>query len=167
MSRGGGSHPTPLPTGPESLDVHRAIVGACDRFEAEWRAGHKPGVERAAAGVPTPMRGEVRRALAELEAELEGESASPLDTTGGTTAPIEILRPLAAGGMGQVSVAYDPEVNRVVALKEILPRGGTMPSCGSGFCARRRLPVDWSTRELSRSTVGAGMRMGGRTTRCG
>ena len=124
MSRGGGSHPTPLPTGPESLDVHRAIVGACDRFEAEWRAGHKPGVERAAAGVPTPMRGEVRRALAELEAELEGESASPLDTTGGTTAPIEILRPLAAGGMGQVSVAYDPEVNRGVALKEILPRGG-------------------------------------------
>jgi hypothetical protein len=167
MSRGGGSHPTPLPTGPESLDVHRAIVGACDRFEAEWRAGRKPGVERAAAGVPTPMRGEVRRALAELEAELEGESASPLDTTGGTTAPIEILRPLAAGGMGQVSVAYDPEVNRGVALKEILPRGGTMPSCGSGFCARRRLPVDWSTRELSRSTVGAGMRMGGRTTRCG
>jgi hypothetical protein len=68
MSRGGGSHPTPLPTGPESLDVHRAIVGACDRYEAEWRAGRKPGVERAAAGVPTPMRGEVRRALAELEA---------------------------------------------------------------------------------------------------
>jgi WD40 repeat protein/serine/threonine protein kinase len=33
-----------------------------------------------------------------------------------------VLRPHAKGGLGAVSVAYDKEVNRDVALKEILPR---------------------------------------------
>jgi len=106
----------------ESLDAVRFIVQACDRFEAEWRSGRSPPLERAVSAAPAAIQQEVRQALHELLAELEAE-VSPTPDTGDGPRPMEILRPLAAGGMGQVSIAFDPEVHRVVALKEILPVG--------------------------------------------
>ena len=40
---------------------------------------------------------------------------------GATLGPYEILSPIGAGGMGQVSKALDTRLNRTVAIK-VLPR---------------------------------------------
>jgi hypothetical protein len=51
-----------------------------------------------------------------------------------------ILRPHAKGGLGQVSVARDEELNLAVALKEIQDRHADDPNSRSRFLARPRSP---------------------------
>jgi serine/threonine protein kinase len=66
----------------------------------------------------------VRSALADLAAELQAENSAPPSTSSGEFAErLEVRRPLAAGGMGVVSEAFDRALQRPVALKEILPAG--------------------------------------------
>ena len=56
------------------------IVGACDRFEAEWRAGRRPRIEQYLAEASEPCRSALLRELLALELELRrgrGERPEP------------------------------------------------------------------------------------------
>ena len=54
-------------------------------------------------------------------------------TEGPKVSRFGVVRPLAKGGMGQVSVAVDRELDRQVVLKEIQPRYARDPSVASRF----------------------------------
>ncbi len=61
-----------------------------------------------------------------------GEAPS-VDATGSAAIRFQILRPHAKGGLGEVSVARDLELNRDVALKEIQARFASDPSSQARF----------------------------------
>ena len=58
----------------------RRIDAACDRFEADWRAGQGPRIEEVVAAAAEPERPALLRELIALEAELRrarGERPTP------------------------------------------------------------------------------------------
>lgn len=88
----------------------------------------------------------IKQVLAELQdSDLDATLAmmgTERDSSNATTAtPIAlkdslrfiVMRPHAKGGLGQVSVAFDSELNRHVALKEILPQRANDPDSQGRF----------------------------------
>ena len=65
----------------------------------------------------------------------------------------ELIRQHAKGGIGQVWVARDRELQREVALKEIQPRYADERTSGRGSCSRRRSPATWSIPGSCRCTA--------------
>jgi formylglycine-generating enzyme required for sulfatase activity len=89
--------------------------------------GDDPGRSLAAIDSPGPVRDRLREvADPDVQASLAGAAvattetrATPADDPGGWTPRFRVLRPHAKGGLGEVFVARDVELNRQVALKEI------------------------------------------------
>jgi serine/threonine protein kinase len=79
----------------------------------------------------------------------------------------EVVRHLASGGLGQVSVAIDHELKREVALKQILGRHADDPSRAIGSRLRPRSPAASNIQGSSRSTAWATRRTVALTMRCG
>src|SRR4051794_34690400 len=66
------------------------VVGACDRFEADWRAGRAPRIDEYVAAVPEPERDALRSELLALEAELNRQGGSWFNTTWQEDTPVEV-----------------------------------------------------------------------------
>jgi tetratricopeptide (TPR) repeat protein len=88
-----------------------------------------PGIDR-----PTDMTEVIRGALSGPDSEATeplaptGPIPTPASTTHGDENRFRILRPHAAGGLGEVSLAEDRQLNREVALKEIQRRFADNPA---------------------------------------
>ena len=84
------------------------------------------------ASLTSPPRGRTeRRSVPDRHPGLGGDS-----TSAGTR--FRILRPHAKGGLGEVFVALDNELNRDVALKEIQDQFADDPGTAPGSCSRPR-----------------------------
>src|SRR4051794_1210557 len=65
-----------MPSADPSLSLTERIDAACDRFEADWKAGRQPRIDDYLAAAPASDREPLRQALLGVERELAGRAAT-------------------------------------------------------------------------------------------
>ena len=118
---------------------HFSVLGIdeiCDRFEDSLKRGERPKIEDSLVGCPDSARTSLLRELIKLECHYQREDfrkrfpdldpavlralSAPVDeppSTGGDRYTLVAFH--AKGGMGRVSIYYDGEMHRRIAVKEL------------------------------------------------
>lgn len=129
-------------SGDPTLSVAERVDAACDRFEAEWKAGSQPRIDDYLAAAPESDHVDLRQALRALELELQRRSETDTSISqssvrsDGQAVPdatiqhvggivpsraavgrFEIRGVLGSGAFGKVYLAFDPRLGREVAVK--------------------------------------------------
>ena len=112
------------------------LVGANVRSPARTSEGELQFVQHLLETPPEPMTGDVSTqgppSVEDCEL-LPGAPRIPRDASSAFGPRYRVLRSLAAGGLGKVHVAYDTELDREVAIKEIKTEYADLPDVRARF----------------------------------
>ena len=124
------------------LEARKRLVQACDRLEADWYAEKPVLIDHYLEGIEGSVLPLVRQELSSLLDELERERRpkSVPDVHGALPrARFTLMATLNQGGMGVVSRAFDTELDRPVAIKEIRQGAADDPEYRARFLAEAEI----------------------------
>jgi hypothetical protein len=113
-----------------SVEIFKQLAESCEAIELAFRSGTSIDIEAYVAAFPPQfqemVRPELHGVLNELKKPNSREPDRQDDSSYEVASDYAVIEPLAQGGMGQVMVAWDNDLKRRVALKEIRERTATV-----------------------------------------
>jgi serine/threonine protein kinase len=120
-----------------SLETFKQLAESCEAIELAFRSGTSIDIEAYVAAFPPQfqdmVRPELHGVLDELRKTNFREPYQQDDSSYEVASGYAVIEPLAQGGMGQVMVAWDHDLKRRVALKEIHPNNADDPGYQQRF----------------------------------
>lgn len=114
-----------------SVEIFKQLAESCEAIKVAFRSGTIIDIEAYVAAFPPHFQEKVRPELHGVLDELKKTNSRELDRQDDSSYEVAsdyaVIEPLAQGGMGQVMVAWDNDLKRRVALKEIHPKNADDP----------------------------------------